>query len=63
MDTKKGIIIAVTAYILLFAASFMLSIVAGMGEAESLHDPTSILLYVRRGLLVVGALFLPLVSG
>jgi len=63
MNTKKSIIIAVTAYMLLLAVSFMLSIVAGLGEAESRHDPSSVLLYVRRGLLVLLALLLPVLSG
>ena len=56
---KKDILLALSAYLFLFIASFILSISLGLGKAESIHDPSSLLLYGRRGLMVIFAIAIP----
>lgn len=56
---KKDACFALTAYVFLFVLSFILSINLGLGKAESIHDPSSSLLYLRRGLMVIAALAIP----
>ena len=56
---KRDAYFALTAYVFLFVLSFILSINLGLGKAESIHDPSSSLLYIRRGLMVIAALAIP----
>ena len=56
---KRDACFALTAYVFLFVLSFILSINLGLGKAESIHDPSSSLLYLRRGLMVIAALAIP----
>ena len=56
---KRDACFALTAYVFLFVLSFILSINLGLGKAESIHDPSSTLLYLRRGLMVIAALAIP----
>ena len=56
---KRDAYLALTAYIFLFVLSFILSIQLGLGKAESIHDPSSSLLYLRRGLMVIAAVAIP----
>jgi len=56
---KKDILLALVVYILLCIISFILSISLGLGKAESIHDPSSLLLYGRRGLMVIFAIAIP----
>lgn len=60
---NKDILLAILAYVILLMVSFSASIMAGFGEAESQHDPTSVWLYVRRLMMVGFAVGLPLISG
>ena len=50
-DAVKALVV----YILLFIVFFILSIGFGLGEAESRHDPSSALLYVRRATMIIAA--------
>jgi hypothetical protein len=63
MRAKKSLLIAVSAWLILLIISFWASIHMGWGPAESAHDPASIWMYVRRGLLFGCALLLPLLAG
>lgn len=56
---KRDAFFALTAYVFLFILSYILSISFGLGERESIHDPSSSLLYIRRGLMVIAALAIP----
>ncbi len=58
----KDTFIALTAYVFLLILAFILSIGLGFGEAESMHDPSSPLLYLRRVIMVIAALALPWVT-
>lgn len=59
----RSALIAILAYSALLLFCFQLSILAGLGQAESLHDPTSLFLYVRRLLLIAAAIILPWLAG
>ena len=50
---------ALAAYVFLFVLSFFLSITMGLGESESMHEPSSSLLYIRRGLMAIAAVAIP----
>jgi len=63
MKNYRAAFIALCAYAVLLVVSFHLSILTGFGKAESLHDPASLWLYVRRCLLIAAALLLPLLTG
>ena len=56
---KKDVLIALSTYIFLFIVTFILSIGFGLGEAESTHDPNSLLLYGRRILMIIFAIAIP----
>ena len=56
---KKDLFFAIITYLLLFITSFILSISFGLGERESIHDPSSLLLYGRRGFMVIAAIAIP----
>ena len=56
---KKDVLIALSTYIFLFIVTFILSIGFGLGDAESAHDPNSLLLYGRRGLMIMFAIGIP----
>jgi len=56
---KKDVLLALSAYLLLFIVSFILGISLGLGELESIHDPSSLLFYGRRGLMVIFAIAIP----
>jgi hypothetical protein len=56
---KKDVLIALSTYIFLFIVTFILSIGFGLGEAESTHDPNSLLLYGRRILMIIFAIAVP----
>ena len=58
----KDTLIALTAYVLLLLLAFILSIGLGYGAAESMHDPSSPLLYLRRVLMVIAAIALPWIT-
>jgi membrane protease YdiL (CAAX protease family) len=60
---KKDVLLTLSAYLLLFISSFILSINSGLGKAESIHDPSSLLLYGRRGLMVILAIVIPWFTG
>lgn len=55
----RDTLIALTAYVFIFILAFTLSIGMGFGAAESMHDPSSPLLYLRRVLMVIAALAIP----
>ncbi len=57
--TGRDVCLALAAYAVLFGLSFILSINLGLGKAESIHDPSSSLFYLRRGLMVIAALAIP----
>ncbi len=63
MHPIKPLLVAGSAWVILLMISFWASIYMGWGPAESAHDPASIWMYVRRGLLLACALLLPLVAG
>jgi putative solute:sodium symporter small subunit len=56
---KQDIVLAFSLFILLFIVSFICSIVLGMGKAESLHEPLSLWMYARRGLMIFFGLIIP----
>lgn len=60
---KKDLAIALTAYIFLWVLSFVMSIMLGMGRAESLHHPASFWMYGRRLLMIVIAMVIPWLRG
>jgi membrane protease YdiL (CAAX protease family) len=60
---KKDLAIALSAYTFLLALSFVMSILLGMGRAESLHDPASFWMYGRRLLMIVFAMVVPWLRG
>jgi len=60
---RKDISLALEAYILLLVLSFLMSIVLGLGKAESLHEPSSFWLYGRRALMVILAVAVPWLTG
>ena len=55
----RDLFIALTVYVIIFILAFILSIGYGLGEAESLHDPSSPLLYLRRVIMIIAAVALP----
>lgn len=63
MISKQPLRIAVAAWIGLLGISFWFAIVQGLGPAESAHDPASVWMYARRGLLLACALVLPKIAG
>ena len=63
MKPIKPLLVAGSAWVILLIISFWASIYMGWGPAESAHDPASIWMYVRRGLLLACAVLLPLLSG
>jgi len=63
MNPKKPLIIAGCAWLLLLILAFWASIYMGWGPAESSHNPASVWMYVRRGLLLTCALILPRIAG
>ncbi len=56
---NRDTFIALSAFVLLFILAFTFSIGLELGEAESLHAPSSLLLYCRRILMVIAALAIP----
>ena len=58
----KDTLISLLAFAFLFILAFILSIGLGLGEAESMHDPSSPLLYLRRVLMIIAAIALPWVT-
>jgi len=56
---KKEVRYALAAYILILIIAFFASIVFDLGEAESRHDPSSLWMYLRRGLMIIAAMALP----
>ncbi|MDX1777611.1 MAG: CPBP family intramembrane glutamic endopeptidase [Thermodesulfobacteriota bacterium] len=56
---NKDIFIALLTFALLLILAFTFSIGLELGEAESLHAPSSLLLYCRRILMVIAALAIP----
>lgn len=63
MRINKNIIIALVAYIILLILSFGASIIAGLGKSESLHETSSVWMYVRRLLMILCAIGLPSLTG
>ena len=63
MNAKKSLLIAGCIYCVLFTVSFWASNIMGFGPAESDHDPASVWMYVRRGLLIACALLAPRLAG
>ncbi|MEI6126638.1 MAG: CPBP family intramembrane glutamic endopeptidase [Pseudomonadota bacterium] len=59
MQITGDIRTALFAYVSLLIISFSASIIGGFGQAESLHDPACVWLYVRRLLMAGCALLLP----
>ncbi len=60
---KRDLVLALTAFVTLFVIAFAAGILGGLGEAESKHAADSVLLYVRRGLMVLFAVILPMATG
>ena len=60
---RREILFAISAFAVLFIVSFICSIVLGMGKAESLHDPASLWMYARRGLMIIFGLAIPRLRG
>ena len=60
---RREILFAISAFAVLFIVSFICSIVLGMGKAESLHDPASLWMYARRGLMIIFGLAIPWLRG
>ena len=60
---KREILFAISTFAVLFIVSFICSIVLGMGKAESLHEPTSLWMYARRGLMIIFGLVIPWLRG
>jgi predicted Abi (CAAX) family protease len=56
---KREIVYAIIIFIVLFVVAFFFSILSGMGKAESLHEPSSLWMYVRRGLMIIFAIVIP----
>jgi membrane protease YdiL (CAAX protease family) len=63
MNPKKPLVTAAAAWAVLSMVSFWAAIIMGWGPAESEHDPASLWMYVRRGLLCACAILLPLLAG
>jgi hypothetical protein len=63
MNQKKPLFIALAAWTALIIVSFWASIYMGWGPSESDHNPASVWMYVRRGLLLACALLLPRIAG
>jgi len=60
---KREILFAVSTFAVLFIVSFIFSILLEMGKAESLHDPMSLWMYARRGLMIIFGLVIPWLRG
>jgi len=60
---KKELIYALAAYSALLVLSFVMSIMMGYGKAESLHEPASLWMYARRGLMIIFGLVIPWLRG
>ena len=60
---KREILFAISTFAVLFILSFVCSIVLGMGKAESLHEPSSLWMYARRGLMIIFGLVIPWLRG
>ncbi len=60
---KQDCLFAFSVFILLFIVSFICSIVLGMGKAESLHEPASLWMYARRGLMIIFGIVIPWLRG
>jgi membrane protease YdiL (CAAX protease family) len=60
---KQNTLFAIATFIFLFIVSFICSIVLGMGKAESLHEPSSLWMYARRGLMIIFGLVIPWLRG
>lgn len=60
---RKELPIALVTYALLLLLSFFMSIVLGLGEAESAREITSLWYYLRRGLMIMAALSIPWITG
>ncbi len=60
---KREILFAISTFAVLFIVSFICSIVLGMGKAESLHEPASLWMYARRGLMIIFGLVIPWLRG
>jgi hypothetical protein len=63
MNIKKSLLLAGCSWVILLIISFWASIFMGWGPAESEHDPASVWMYIRRGLLLTCALLLPRIAG
>jgi membrane protease YdiL (CAAX protease family) len=63
METKRSFSTALITYIILMAACYFFGVTLGFGEAEGKHDPASVLMYVRRLVMIAMALGLPLLVG
>ena len=60
---KSDILYSFFVFIILFAISFLFSIIFGLGKAESLHEPTSLWMYARRGLMIIFGIVIPWLRG
>jgi len=60
---KRETLFAISTFAVLFIVSFICSIVLGMGKAESLHEPSSLWMYARRGLMIIFGLIIPWLRG
>ena len=60
---KREIIFAISTFTVLFIISFICSILLEMGKAESLHEPTSLWMYARRGLMIIFGIVIPWLRG
>ena len=60
---NREILFAIFSFIVLFIVSFIFSIFLGLGKAESLHEPSSLWMYVRRGLMIIFGIVIPWLRG
>ena len=60
---RREILFAISSFVVLFLVSFVCSIVLGMGKAESMHEPSSLWMYARRGLMIFFGLVIPWLRG
>lgn len=56
---RREIFLAISAFAVLFIVSFICSILLEMGKSESLHEPSSLWMYLRRGLMIIFGLIIP----
>ncbi|MCP4575383.1 MAG: CPBP family intramembrane metalloprotease [Deltaproteobacteria bacterium] len=62
MESKRAFTLAWVTYALLMAGCYYVGVTLGYGEAEGKHDPSSLLMYVRRLVMIGLAIGLPILA-